>query len=91
MTLFAVDPQALKETLAATLGPLAKSIDVKLGEVTVVVGAADYLKAAQLLRDAPGCKFEQLIDLCGVDYSEYGMGGWEGLRFCVVSHLCRSA
>jgi len=87
MTLFAVDPQALKETLAGTLGPLAKSIDLKLGEVTVVVGASDYLAAAKLLRDAPGCKFEQLLDLCGVDYSEYGMGGWEGPRYCVVSHL----
>jgi NADH-quinone oxidoreductase subunit C len=87
MTVYAVDPQALKETLAATLGPLAKSIDLKLGEVTVVVGAADYLKSAQVLRDSPGCKFEQLVDLCGVDYLEYGMGGWEGPRFCVVSHL----
>ena len=87
MTLFAVDPQALKETLVSTLGALARTIDVKLGEVTVVVGAADYLKAAQLLRDSPGCKFEQLLDLCGVDYSEYGMGGWEGPRYCAVSHL----
>ena len=87
MTLFAVDPQALKETLAATLGPLARSIDLKLGEVTVVVTAADYLQAAKLLRDAPGCQFEQLVDLCGVDYSEYGMGGWQGPRFCAVSHL----
>jgi NADH-quinone oxidoreductase subunit C len=87
MTLFAVDPQALKETLASTLGTLAKSIDLKLGELTVLVGAADYLKAARLLRDSPGCKFEQLLDLCGVDYSEYGGGGWEGPRYCAVSHL----
>jgi NADH-quinone oxidoreductase subunit C len=87
MTLFAVDPQALKETLTSTLGTLAKSIDLKLGELTVVVGAADYLQAARLLRDSPGCKFEQLLDLCGVDYSEYGGGGWEGPRYCVVSHL----
>lgn len=87
MTLFAVDPQALKETLASTLGTIAKSIDLKWGELTVVVSAADYLKAAGLLRDSPGCKFEQLVDLCGVDYSEYGMGGWEGPRYCAVSHL----
>jgi NADH-quinone oxidoreductase subunit C len=87
MTLFAVDPQALKDTLAATLGALAKSISLKLGEVTVVVAAADYLEAARLLRDSPGCEFEQLVDLCGVDYSEYGGGGWPGPRFCVVSHL----
>ena len=87
ITPFAIDPTALKETLAATLGPLAKRIDLKLGELTVVVAAADYLAAATLLRDAPGCKFEQLIDLCGVDYSDYRDGGWEGPRYCVVSHL----
>ncbi len=87
MTLFAVDPQALKETLATTLGARARSIDLKLGELTAVVSPADYLEAARLLRDAPGCQFEQLVDLCGVDYSEYRAGLWEGPRFCVVSHL----
>ncbi|MGH8859513.1 MAG: NADH-quinone oxidoreductase subunit C, partial [Polaromonas sp.] len=51
------------------------------------VAAADYLAAATLLRDAAGCKFEQLIDLCGVDYSEYKDGQYDGLRYCVVSHL----
>jgi len=87
MTLFAVDPQALKETLTTTLGGMAKSIDLKLGEVTVVVAAANYLEAARLLQQAPGCRFEQLVYLCGVDYTEYGGGGWEGPRYCVVSHL----
>jgi NADH-quinone oxidoreductase subunit C len=87
ITPFAIDPAALKETLAATLGPLAKRIDLKLGELTVVVAATDYLGAATLLRDAPGCKFEQLLDVCGVDYSDYRDGGWEGPRYCVVSHL----
>jgi NADH-quinone oxidoreductase subunit C len=87
ITPFAIDPAALKETLAATLGPLARRIDLKLGELTVVVTAADYLGAALLLRDAPGCKFEQLLDVCGVDYSEYRDGGWDGPRYCVVSHL----
>jgi NADH-quinone oxidoreductase subunit C len=87
ITPFAIDPAALKETLAATLGPLAKRIDLKLGEPTLVVAAADYLGAATLLRDAPGCKFEQLLDVCGVDYSDYRDGGWEGPRYCVVSHL----
>ncbi len=87
MTEYAVDPQALKDTVAATLGARARRVDLKWGEVTVLVDAADYLEAARLLRDSPGCKFEQLMDLCGVDYSEYGMGGWEGRRFAVVSHL----
>jgi len=87
ITPFAIDPQALKETLASTLGALAKSIELRLNEVTVVVAAADYLAAMRLLRDAPGCKFEQLVDLCGIDYSEYGDGMGEGARFCVASHL----
>lgn len=87
MTAFAVNPEALKDTVVAALGDKVRHAEVRLGEVTVEVAAADYLAAAQILRDAPGCRFEQLIDLCGVDYSAYGDGCWEGLRFCVVSHL----
>lgn len=87
MTVFAVNPEALKNTIAAALGEKIKQIDVALGEVTVVVGAADYLDVVKILRDAPGCCFEQLVDLCGVDYSEYKDGGYEGARFCVVLHL----
>jgi NADH-quinone oxidoreductase subunit C len=87
ITPFAVDPAALKETLSATLGAKAKAIDLRLGEVTVTVAAADYLEVAKTLRDAPGCKFEQLVDLCGVDYSDYREGQWEGKRYCAVSHL----
>ena len=87
ITPFAVDPAALKDTLVAALGPLAKRIDLKLGEITVMVGAPDYLTAAKLLRDAPGCQFEQLLDVCGVDYSGYRDGVWDGPRYCVVSHL----
>jgi NADH-quinone oxidoreductase subunit C len=77
----------LAETVAAVLGSKAKSVKTEFGEVTVTVAAADYLAAATLLRDAPGCKFEQLIDLCGLDYSEYKDGQYDGLRFCVSSHL----
>ncbi|MDR6856645.1 NADH-quinone oxidoreductase subunit C [Variovorax guangxiensis] len=87
MTDFAIAPEALQKQIQETLGAKAKSVTVALGEVTVVVPAADYLEAARLLRDAPGCRFEQLIDLCGMDYSDYREGEWEGERFCVVSHL----
>lgn len=87
MTAFAVNPETLKDTLAAVLGDKAKRIAVDLDEVTVWVDAKDYLDAAALLRDAPGCQFEQLIDLCGVDYSEYKNGAYEGPRYCVVSQL----
>ena len=77
----------LAQTIASVLGDKAKSVKIALGEITVVVAAADYLAAATLLRDAPACKFEQLLDLCGVDYSEYRDGEYDGLRYCVVSHL----
>ena len=87
MTDFAISPEALQTQVTETLGSKAKSVTVALGEVTVVVPAVDYLEAARLLRDAPGCRFEQLIDLCGMDYSDYREGEWEGERFCVVSHL----
>ena len=87
MTDFAISPEVLRATITETLGAKAKSVTLALGEVTVVVGAADYIEAATLLRDAPGCRFEQLIDLCGMDYSDYREGEWQGERFCVVSHL----
>ena len=86
-TAFAIDPEALKTAITDALGPLAKRVDLRLGEVTVTVAPADYLKAAQLLRDAAGCQFEQLIDLCGLDYADYRNGGWEGPRFAVAVHL----
>jgi NADH-quinone oxidoreductase subunit C len=87
MTAFAVDPQALQATIAAALGDKAKSIDLKLGEVTVVVSPQNYFAAAQLLKESRGCQFEQLIDLCGLDYSDYRAGEWDGARYAVTSHL----
>jgi NADH-quinone oxidoreductase subunit C len=80
-------PETTRDAVAAALGDKAKSIELRLGEVTVVVAAKDYLEAMRALKDAPGCQFEQLLDLCGVDYSEYGAGAWDGPRFAVVSHL----
>ncbi len=77
----------LVATLSTTLGSMAKNVQLAHGEITVTVSAADYGAAAVLLRDAPGCRFEQLIDLCGVDYSEYRDGQYDGPRYCVVSHL----
>ena len=82
-----VAPEALKETIAAALGDKAKRIDLRLGEVTVIVTAQNYLEAARILKDHEACKFEQLIDLCGLDYSEYRAGEWDGLRYAVATHL----
>jgi NADH-quinone oxidoreductase subunit C len=77
----------LATTIQNVLGARAKSVEVALNEVTLVVAAEDYFTAALMLRDDPALAFEQLIDLCGVDYQEYGDGSWTGLRFAVVSHL----
>jgi len=82
-----VSMEQLAETIRAVLGDKVKNLKNALGEITLTVSAADYLAAATLLRDAPGCRFEQLIDLCGVDYSEYRDGQHDGPRYCVVSHL----
>jgi len=84
---YAVAPEALKETVVATLGDKARRVEVRLGEVTVIVTAEHYLDVMQTLRDAPGCRFEQLIDICGVDYSTYRDGMYEGLRYASVAHL----
>ncbi len=87
MTDIAIAPEALKDTVATALGTHARQIELALGEVTVTVGAAHYHEVMRTLQSAAGCKFEQLIDLCGVDYSTYGDGRWEGARFAVVVHL----
>lgn len=87
MTVYAVNPHTLKAQVDAALGDLIKSSVVALGELTVVVDAANYFEAAKILRDDPGCSFEQMVDLCGVDYLSYKNEVWSGPRFCVVLHL----
>ena len=87
MTNYAVDIHTLAATVSGVLGDKIKRSTVALGELTIEVAASDYLDVARQLRDAPGCQFEILIDLCGVDYSEYRNEVWEGARFCVVLHL----
>ena len=87
MSMFAVQPEVLRDTLVTVFGERVISVTVALGEVNVVVAAPDYLDVARQLRDAPGLKFEQLMDLCGVDYSTYREGEYEGLRYGVVLHL----
>ena len=77
----------ISEAVSLALGDKLKSLSVAFGEVTATVAAKDYLATAILLRDSAGCKFEQLMDLCGIDYSVYKDGQYDGLRYCVTSHL----
>ena len=79
------------ETLAAALQAAVpdalKSVTVDRGEITVVVPAAGLPDLMRELRDRPELRFEMLIDVCGVDYSAFGEGAWEGRRFAAVYHL----
>ena len=79
--------ETLEAALRNALGSQIRNLTVALGEVTVVVDASDYLSAMRVVRDHADLRFEELIDLCGVDYSTYGDGIWEGPRFAAVSHL----
>jgi NADH-quinone oxidoreductase subunit C len=79
--------EALSQNLHEHLGDRLTSIKVALSEVTIEVAVADYLAVMQTLRDEPELAFEELIDLCGVDYSTYGHQRREGPRFAVVTHL----
>jgi NADH-quinone oxidoreductase subunit C len=77
----------LRATLAAQLGQRIVSQTEALGELTIVVEPGDLLAACAALRDAPGLRFDLLVDLCGVDYSQYGNAAWDGRRFAAVYHL----
>jgi NADH-quinone oxidoreductase subunit C len=79
--------ERLKLALESVLAGKPVALTVALGEITLVVKAADWLAVAQTLRDHPELRFEEAMDLCGVDYSAYGDGAWEGPRFAVVVHL----
>ena len=77
----------LQAALESALGPKLKKLVRDRGEITVYVDHSVYADAARLLRDDTTLRFEQLMDLCGVDYADYKNAPWDGPRFCVVSHL----
>ena len=77
----------LQDTLHSVLGDAIRTFVRDRGEITITVPAARYLEVAQTLRDHDALKFEQLLDLCGVDFSDYKNEGRDGPRYCIVSHL----
>jgi NADH-quinone oxidoreductase subunit C len=77
----------LQSDLTAALGDKLAKLIVDTDQVIIEVSAADYIAAATVLRDNPALDFSQLIDLCGVDYADWGDGAWSGARFAVVSQL----
>jgi len=79
--------EMLSQNLQTHFGDKLKSLNFALGEITVEVAASDYLSVMIALRNEPDLQFEELVDLCGVDYSTYGEGAWQGRRFAAVTHL----
>ena len=79
--------ETLKANLEAAFGDRLQSITEALGQLTIVVKADKFTEVALQLRDDRSLGFEQLVDLCGMDYSTYGDGGYEGPRFASVLHL----
>jgi NADH-quinone oxidoreductase subunit C len=79
--------EQLGEKISTALGGKVTATVLKLDELTLTVKAQDFIASATTLRDHADLKFSLLIDLCGVDYSGYGDGAWDGARYCVVYHL----
>ena len=77
----------LKDIITEALQAKATSIVAALDEVTVEVAAKDWLATCTLLRDHQKCRFDTMVDLCGVDYSAYGEAGRESQKYAVVVHL----
>ena len=79
--------ERLSQTLRDVFGNRIQSLVLDRGEVTIEVSAAEYPRVARQLRDHADLRFEQLIDLSGLDYSAYGNAIWEGKRFASVALL----
>jgi NADH-quinone oxidoreductase subunit C len=76
----------LKSNLAARLEGKFSRLSEEKGQLILEVKPADLVVAMTMLRDDASLGFSQLVDVCGVDYSEYG-GNWDGPRFAAVYHL----
>jgi NADH-quinone oxidoreductase subunit C len=77
----------LQAALESALGSKLKKLERARGEISVTVHASVYEDAARVLRDDPSLAFAQLVDLCGMDYSDWRNEAWDGARYAVVSHL----
>jgi NADH-quinone oxidoreductase subunit C len=87
--------ETLAAAVQAALGDKIVNIAAALGEVTLTIKAVGLIEAMTVLRDRPELRFEQLIDVCGVDYGSFGKAAWDGVpaeggagaRFAAVYHL----
>ena len=69
--------EALSAHISETLSSKVLSAEIALNELTIEVSPQDLLGVSTFLRDDAACFFEQLIDVCGVDYLSYGDSEWD--------------
>ena len=79
--------EILQANIEKVLGDQVTKLTLALNELTIECAAKDLIKVVKKLRDHKALQFEQLIDLCGLDYQDYADGTWDGLRFATVYHL----
>jgi NADH-quinone oxidoreductase subunit C len=79
--------EQLEENLKRAFGDSLTRLTVELGEITIECKPDELLAVCATLRDHPELRFEQLMDLCGVDYADFGDGLWDGPRYAVVCHF----
>ncbi|MCY0387748.1 NADH-quinone oxidoreductase subunit C [Robbsia sp. Bb-Pol-6] len=79
--------ETLKAAIESALGERVSHLAESIDQLTLTVKVEDYLNVVALLRDNSSLRFEQLMDLAGVDYSTYGDGAYEGRRFAAVLQL----
>jgi NADH-quinone oxidoreductase subunit C len=82
---------SLASRLQARFEPLGARVTVALGETTLELPTEHLAEASRRLRDDPELAFEQLIDLCGVDYLSYGKGEWTTSERATGSGFSRGA
>ena len=75
--------EQLKSRLSTVLAGRMVSLVEEMGQIVVEVKADKLSAVMTSLRDEPTFAFSQLLDVCGVDYAEYG-GGWKGARYAAV-------
>lgn len=69
--------QTLADLLHTRFGASGATCTLALGEVTLDIPASEVLEVCGALRDEQGLRFAQLVDVCGVDYLDYGRADWE--------------
>jgi NADH-quinone oxidoreductase subunit C len=78
--------ETLRTALSTALGERIRKETVDRGQLTIEVGAGDFITTANVLRDHEALAFTELLDLIGIDYQGYGED-WDGRRYAVVYNL----